>query len=175
MRNYTSKYLIFLVITFFFIFSSCSNSSNSDDNDPDYKVSFTLNGTNYTFTTAHDNPSGFAEGSISETKTLIVADSADIPENYVYFNIPGITAGTFNESTVGNPCFEYVIPAGNNFLDPEGTINDFTFTISVIESEGGIIKGTFYGTVYESGTPATTYPLTNGFFEVLRVASIPLD
>lgn len=100
---------------------------------------------------------------------MIIADSAETPDNYVYFDIEGVAEGTFSESIEGSACFEYVIPAGNNFLDESTTPGDFTFTISEFGDVGGTIKGTFSGEVKESGT-ANVYALTNGFFEVMRKA-----
>ena len=159
---------IILIIIISIFYMGCDSSGGGDDT-PDYKVEFTINGTTYTFTDAHDDPDDVSEGCIkSGTKTFIVSDNEETPDRYTYFTIPGTSSGTFND-TAGPLAFELVIPAGNNFLDDDTTADDFTFNITEFGEVDGVIKGTFSGTVKEIGT-ANTYPLTDGVFEVKRKA-----
>ena len=141
---------------------------NLGGDEPDYMIKFTIDGTEYVFTKAFEDPADVAEGGVSPSgsKTLLVADNS-VDGIYVYISFNGTDTGTYHD-VADSTFFEYVNP-GNNLLDNHTTAGDFDLTVTEYGPVGGILSGTFSGQVMESGT-ANTYPLTDGYFCVKRKA-----
>lgn len=155
---------LFLIAIIAVVFTGCFGGSG-----PSYRVEFTLNGTDYSFTEAYDISRTVAEGCKDDDgyKTLIIGKSAD-SNNYAYLNIPGITTGYFHD-LADSSIFYFAVASGDSFRDKSDTADDFTVTITEYGDVGELIRGTFSGNVTEYNTEIT-YPLTDGYFEVIRRA-----
>ena len=162
----TVKFIAALVILIIspVLFTGCFGGG-----DPDYRVEFTLDGTDYIFTKAYDNPETVAEGCMDDdaTKTTIMAENEDNPDQYVEITIPGINTGTFHD-ILGRSCFHFRRGNSDYFNDDNDTADDFTIQITEYGEVGGIIRGTFSGTVEDAAE--TEYQVTDGYFEVIRRA-----
>jgi len=159
----TVKFIVALVILIIspVLFTGCFGGG-----DPDYSVEFTLDGTDYSFTKG-ENIGIIPEGCkiTNVTRTDIFAVNEDLPFQTVVFKIPGTTAGTFHD-IIDSSIFQFNMDLRTHYIDDISTADDFTVEIIEYGEVGGVIRGTFSGTVKD--TFDTECPVTDGYFEVIR-------
>ena len=97
------------------------------------------------------------ETHIMATPDVITGESE--PYNYIYIRIDGTTTGTYSISDVS---FRYNIGDLGAWV-----FTDITLEVTVFEDVGGVISGTFSGTV-ENLLNSSTLTVENGQFNVIR-------
>jgi len=104
---------------------------------------------------------------IGDPSTLLIATpdvetGVDPPDNYVMIIIDGTSTGTYKTSEA--PFF-----SGNYYINGEQwTFSAMTLRITTFEAVGGVIEGTFSGTIQ---TPLAEYvAICGGQFRVKRIA-----
>jgi hypothetical protein len=103
------------------------------------------------------------EGRIRLVATPDAVASTDDIDNYIWFRITGISAGTYPNTEV---LIWFKEDGGVEYTNNVG-VGDMTVIITEFGEIGGVIKGTFSGTLDETDSvgPIT---ITEGEFEVLR-------
>jgi hypothetical protein len=141
---------------------------NLGGDEPDYMIKFTVDGTNYVYTQAYEDPADVAEGCVDpeDDGTLLVADNSVDGTDYVEISFDGTGTGTYTE-VVDSLSFKFWKP-GSPLLDDPAT-DDFELTVTEYGPVGGVISGTFSGEVKDNDT-SFTYPLTEGYICVKRKA-----
>jgi protocatechuate 3,4-dioxygenase beta subunit len=84
---------------------------------------------------------------------------------YFNCNFKGNTTGTFNPDPAINQYLS--INLYNEGIVSDSAISNIPFTITKYESVGGVIEGTYQGTLYNQSN-STTYTITNGRFAITR-------
>ena len=80
------------------------------------------------------------------------------PDNYMWIVFEGATTGTYSVSDV--------TPAGYMINNVYWEFTDITLVVTTFEDVGGVISGTFSGTLEDEGT--NTMTVENGQFNVIR-------
>ena len=158
-----SAIVIPLVLFGFFI--SCSTTTGGISG---YYVYAELASTSYTWRLGLTNIEDDALGWVTtdeETDTTVIFATPDVetgvtePSNYVWIEFDGTTTGTYSIIDM--------ISARYNMNDIAWYFTDITLVVTTFEDVGGVIKGTFSGTVMEEGSP-NTMTVENGQFNVIR-------
>ena len=163
--NHTKSFLIFFfIILSFTLFSGCDTGSSDTNSDPEYKIEFTMDGNDYSFTSGYSEAGG-AEGCMRDDgDTFIAARNADLNTSlYLRFKTTSASVGTYSEGEE-NRCFNY--NNGSDIYYDNSDLDNFMFSITEYGDVGGIIKGTFSGNIQNPGN----YAISNGVFEVSRKA-----
>jgi hypothetical protein len=154
-----------MILGLLFALSGCSLGGD----DPDYKIEFTIAGTDdYVFTAGYTtDPDNIAEGceTSSGGETVLIAENADDDSKIVSLTFEGTATGTYADSDI---IFSTTVFTANGLSHNDFTAGtDFELTVTGYGPVGGAICGTFSGTVKDRDTPAT-YDLTEGYFCVKR-------
>lgn len=160
-------FLLFLTLLFW----ACGDD---DAATADLSVSFTANGTDFTWTKGFSEPEfggvafGNAIGTIGtiiHAMPTVAAYSNGAPDSYILFSIEGVSAGTYilNHST-SDAFMDLVLPGGLNY-----SATNLTVTVTAYGAVGGVISGTFSGFLDDGS------PLTGGTFTVRRLADSTFD
>jgi protocatechuate 3,4-dioxygenase beta subunit len=128
---------------------------------PILNTTFTVSGGIYNNTDFTISQAGaVANYSISNDRTyLSLYDQAT--SKYFSINFPGNTTGTFGKPN------EYLYLQFDNTIATDSSQNDLPFTITDYEPVGGVIQGTYAGSLYDPNS-STTYTITNGRFAIIR-------
>jgi hypothetical protein len=159
---YISALVIPLILVGFFI--SCDTAGGLSG----YYIYALLDDTEYEWklglTNIVDDAFGFVQTDIVDSTVLFatpdVETGAAEPDNYVWIEFEGKKTGTFSMSDVIN--------TGYTINGVEWDFTDITLVVTVYEDVGGVIQGTFTGTIEESGD-TNTMTVENGQFNVIRV------
>ena len=152
--------IIFPLILFGF-FTSCDNAGGLSG----YYIYAELDGTAYEWRLGLTDIEDDAFGSMGPGTTDVtglfatpdVATGDDEPNNFVLLIFEGIAAGTYTT-------FE---TSGYYFIDGKvWMFSDITIVVTTYESVGGVIVGTFSGTVSDEQT--NTMTVKNGQFNVIH-------
>jgi hypothetical protein len=152
--------IIVIPLILFGFFMSCDNGGLSG-----YYIYAQLDGTEYEwrlgFTFIEDDAYGSVAG-FPETTYLIATPDVETgamePDNYVWIAFEGTTTGTYSMSDMGRSTY--------NINDVEWVFTDITLVVTIFEDVGGVIKGTFSGTVEDESS--NTMTVENGQFNVIR-------
>jgi hypothetical protein len=121
------------------------------------------------FTNVEDDAFGIVEPGAPDTTWLlatpdIAADVGDT-DNFVMIVFEGTTTGTYSMSDV--------VQAGYSINGLPLLFTDITLVVTTYEDVGGVIKGTFSGTVEDLYTNTTT--VENGQFNVIHAETPPIE
>ena len=154
-----SAIVIPLVLFGFFI--SCDNAGGLSG----YYIYSLIGGTAYEwrlgYTDIEDDAFGYVERGPNRTWLIATPDvetGAPAPENYAEIVFEGATTGTYSISDMG--------PSFYSINDVRWDFTDITLVVTTFEDVGGVISGTFSGTVEDEGT--NTMTVENGQFNVIR-------
>jgi len=142
--------------------------SISCDNGGSYYINALLDDTAYEwklgFTVLAGDAFGFVRTGSPDTTTLIATPDVETgvsqPENYVEIRFEGNTIGTYATSDI--------IIALYHINGVDWLFTDITVVVTTFEDVGGVITGTFSGTIDEEET-TNTMTVTDGQFRVIRV------
>lgn len=150
---------IVIPLVLFGFFLSCDNAGG-------YFIYAELDGTAYEWTLGltniDDNASGWVF-TLDSPETTVLFATPDVetgvsePNNYVWIGFEGTTTGTYSISDMGS--------ASYNFDGVPWFFTDITLVVTTFEDVGGVITGTFSGTVVDNGSTMT---VENGRFNVIR-------
>ena len=114
------------------------------------------------FTNVDDDAFGMTESDVTALlATPDVGISDEEANNFVFIVFEGITTGTYSISDLINES-QYRINGVSWYF------TDITLVVTTFEDVGGVITGTFSGTVEDVGT-TNTMTVKDGQFNVLRV------
>ena len=148
----------------FGFFISCDNAGGLSG----YYIYALLDGTAYEWRLGLTNIEDDAFGSVdtgTPDRTVLLA-TPDVetgetqPDNYMLIRFEGTNTGTYSVSDIVDT--GYVI---NGVI---WLFTDITLVVTTFEGVGGVIKGTFSGTIEESFS-TNTMTVENGQFNVIRV------
>ena len=158
------------------ILTCCSSGGAGDDTN--FYVSFTANGTDYVLTNGFTADDVFDSGANG-------AKHSSLNVYYITASGEGVTnmdqgpyfAFRFEDNTPGTYDFTGTENAGSVGFTIDGTTDyydvsdrDFTFILESYSGEvGGAVRGSFSGTLEEYGS-TNTLTITNGYFNVERLA-----
>jgi hypothetical protein len=159
--GFISAIVIPLILFGFFI--SCDNAGGLSG----YYIYAELDGTAYEWKLGLTNIVVDSFGSVITTEppdsTLLFA-TPDVetgvsePDNYVWIGFAGTTTGAYSISDMR--------AASYTINDIGWRFTDITLVVTTFESVGGVITGTFSGTIEDEG--ANTMAVENGQFNVIR-------
>lgn len=158
-RTLISIFIMSLILSGFFL--SC-------DNAREYYIKALIDGTEYDWklglTEIEDDAFGMVETGTPDTTSLFATPAVETgltePFNYVDIRFAGTTVGTYT-------IFDMM--GANYHLNGVGwNFTDITFEVTTFEGVGGVIIGTFSGTIEESGD-SNTMTVEDGQFRVIRV------
>ena len=143
---------------------------NIAGDDPDYRIEFTIEETEYVFTQAYNDPADVAEGCVysSGSKTRLVADNAADNSKNVTMSFAGTDTGSYADPPTQ-------ISFSTNVMGTSGlghnsmTSTSFNLTATEYGPVGGCICGTFSGQV-EDMDSSDVYTVSQGYFCVKRKA-----
>lgn len=154
-----SAIVIPLVLFGFFI--SCDNAGGLSG----YYIYAVIDGTAYEWRLGLTNIEDDAFGTVNSGEITILFASPDVetgesePANYVFLWPEGTTTGTYSISDMFEAMYQ---------IDGvEWYFTDITLVITTFEDVGGVIAGTFSGTVEDEGL--NTMTVENGQFNVIRI------
>jgi predicted small secreted protein len=177
-----SHIVILTLVAFALVFTGCDSAGAGGGGDVDYKVEFKLDGTEYSLTGGYNDLSGPPEGAYQSveaaTYTLICttpAGASDKSES-LEICIPATETGPYRDA-------DYSFGFGWDFkydsvsYEADPGADDFSISLTKIESVGGVIEGTFSGTASIPPDDDGTYSITDGFFRVKRLEddALPYD
>jgi len=163
---------VIVVLMLVFVLLACDNTGDSISLSG-YYIYAQIGNTDYEwklgFTIIEDDAFGFVETGAPDTTWLlatpdVATDLADTI-NYVMIVFEGTTTGTYSMSDVDQA--GYVI---NGF---PLLFTDITLDVTTYEDVGGVIKGTFSGTVEDVYT--NTMTVENGQFNVIHAETPPVE
>ena len=169
--------LIMLFITIILLMG-CNGAGNNGEGA--YAISFTMDGTNYSFTKGYDDINGLPEGSydgdLADPDTFFAAvpeDATNNTDSYVIINVFGGEEGSYEEKSTDSPGNVMVYVKINGEVVSENDDGGDLFSLEITqeaEAIGDAYVGTFEGTVSTDDSPKSTYEITNGYFKVERIA-----
>jgi hypothetical protein len=152
---------IVIPLVLFGFFLSCNNAGGLTG----YYIYAELDGTAYEWKLGLTDYEADAFGSVNSGALTVLVATPDVetgetpPDNFVLIGLEGIAAGTYSISDVSL--------AGYTINDVFWDFIDITLVITTFEDVGGVIAGTFSGTVEDEGL--NTMTVENGQFNVIRV------
>jgi len=153
-----------VILGLLFVLSGCSLGGD----DPDYKIEFTIDGTDdYVFTAEYTtDPDDVAEGceTSSGGETVFIAENADDDSKIASLRFEGTDTGTYADS---DTIFSTTVFTTNGLSHSGLSGTNFDLTVTGYGPVGGAICGTFSDTVKDRDTP-TTYGLSEDYFCVKR-------
>lgn len=159
--------------------TACFDNSSDDNGCSDCVISFTMDGTSYSFTKGYNDISGPPEGSIDDTETTPVytylaavpSDATDQSE-YVMIMFFLKDGGNETDGIIGYNEEAIIFQSRIDGTVYDDDINTEDFEITITENSGDVgstIEGTFEGSL-GNGTS-----ISNGYFKVERVADNTFD
>ena len=138
-----------------------------------YYIYSQIGNTNYEwklgFTNVEDDAFGIVEPGAPDTTWLLATPdvATDLGEtlNFVMIVFEGTTTGTYSMSDV--------VQAGYSINGLPLLFTDITLVVTTYEDVGGVIKGTFSGTVEDLYT--NTITVENGQFNVIHAETPPVE
>ena len=157
-RTFRLIFIIVLILLGFFI--SC-------DNAREYYITALIEGTEYDWklglTEIEDDAFGLVETGPLVTTSLFATPTVETglsePFNYVDIGFIGRTVGTYS-------IFD-MMAARYHLSGVDWNFTDITFEVTTFEDVGGVIVGTFSGTIEESGS-TNIMTVEDGQFRVIR-------
>jgi hypothetical protein len=156
-----SAIVILLVLFGFFI--SCDNEGGLSG----YYIYAELDGTPYEWrlglTNIEDDAFGWVQTGTIDTTVLFATPNVETggtePDNYVWIEFQGTTTGTYSMSDMGE--------SGYRINGVDWPFSDIALVVTTFDDIGGVIAGTFSGTI-ESIADSSTLTIENGQFNVIR-------
>ena len=155
--------VIVIPLILFGFFLGCDNAEGLSG----YYIYAELDGTAYEWklglTDIEDDAFGSRNTEDNMTEifaTPEVLTSEELPSNYVIIDLIATTTGTYSISDVSIVVYR--------INDIRWIFTDITLVVTAYEDVGGVIKGTFSGTVQEDGS-SNTMAVENGQLNVIRV------
>lgn len=163
---------VIVVLMLVFVLAACDNTGDRISLSG-YYIYAQIDNTDYEwklgFTNVEDDAFGIVEIGTPDTTWLlatpdIATDLADA-SNYVIIEFEGTTTGTYSMSDV--------IQAGYAINGLPLLFTDITLVVTTYDGVGGVIKGTFSGTVEDLYT--NTMTVRNGQFNVIHAETPPVE
>jgi hypothetical protein len=153
--------VIVIPLILFGFFLSCDNTSGLSG----YYIYAEIDGTAYEWklglTIIEDDAFGTVDTGDPVTTILLATPNVETgdtePDNYVWIAFEGTITGTYTISDMSG--------SGYEINDVSWTFSDITLVVTTFEGVGGVITGTFSGTVENNGS---TMNVENGQFNVVR-------
>ena len=166
---------VVVVLMLVFVLVACDNTGGSislsgyyiyaqigscDYTDYEWKLGFTI---------IEDNAFGIVQTGPPDTTALYatpdVVTGTEFPNNLAVIQFEGTTTGTYSMSDV--------VQAGYMINGFPLLFTDITLVVTTYEDVGGVIKGTFSGTVEDVYT--NTMTVENGQFNVIHAETPPVE
>ena len=153
---------IVIPLILFGFFMSCDNAGGLSG----YYIYAELDGTPYEWklglTNIEDNAFGVVDTTLPATTLLFATPDVETgdtePNNYVWLEFEDTTTGTYSISDMWS--------AHYHMAGIDWDFTDIALEFTTYEGVGGVITGTFSGTIADNGSTIT---VDNGQFNVIRV------
>ena len=153
------KFLIVMISVTALFLISCDDTDSGDEG---YYVSLKQDGVYAKLTAGDTDHPDEAYGCVSATSIAIIGDNSQDDDQWIDIDVTGTTTGTYTKAA-GTTFFSYGDLNGKEYQTSTATVE-----VTTVEELGGVIEGTFEGTLTGMASPGTAI-ITEGKFRVLRI------